>query len=116
MARSNYDLEFRNAVRGRMLTAARRFLAGESHLIEAARSLGQFHENLDIEPELRTAVALFFAIDSETHALPIGAVRAHWAPEALAREDRKIAEIESQWRTGATDAAKQLVDLLDRLP
>ncbi len=53
---------------------------------------------------------LFRAIASETDDLPVGEVRAYWAPEALAREDVRIRAAEAQWNDRVQSAAAQLVE------
>ncbi|MGH7190688.1 MAG: hypothetical protein ACREF0_16080 [Acetobacteraceae bacterium] len=56
----------------------------------------------------------FVAIDSETEALPIGAVRDIWHPSSAAREDQKIADVEGRFRSAAHAACRRILTLLER--
>lgn len=58
------------------------------------------------EPEF----LLFRAIASETDDLPVGDVRAHWAADALEREDVRIEAAEKFWREQALSAAEKLIE------
>lgn len=82
-------------------------LEGRLGVIETARALLPLAAwtKVDREPEFQ----LFSAIASESDALPIGAVRAYWSPEALVREDVRIREIESFWDDKARSAATVLI-------
>ncbi len=53
---------------------------------------------------------LFRAIASETDDLPVGDVRAHWAADALEREDVRIEAAEKLWREQALSAAEKLIE------
>ncbi|WP_454733619.1 MULTISPECIES: hypothetical protein [Cupriavidus] len=53
---------------------------------------------------------LFRAIASETDDLPVGEVRAYWAPDALEREDVRIQVAEKVWNERALAAAAKLVE------
>jgi hypothetical protein len=52
---------------------------------------------------------VFVAIDSETDALPLGAVREHWDQGALARLNPEIEEAEHWAFTVGADACKSLI-------
>ncbi|QOY95397.1 DUF2489 domain-containing protein [Massilia sp. UMI-21] len=52
---------------------------------------------------------IFVAIDSETDALPLGAVREHWDKRALARLELEIEEAEHWASTAGADACKSLI-------
>ncbi|HET9229281.1 MAG TPA: hypothetical protein VFR31_21560, partial [Thermoanaerobaculia bacterium] len=58
-------------------------------------------------PEDEDVIA-FVAIDSETDALPVGAERRNWAPEALERYAPKIAAAE-EWARAYGEAAAQRI-------
>ena len=55
----------------------------------------------------------FVAIDSETDALPIGAVREMWHPSTAALEDQKIADAEERFREAANEACRRVLELLE---
>jgi hypothetical protein len=94
-----------------MHAVARRFLAGEIGLIQAARDLSPFWDI--VEPELEPYLRVFVGINSETDALPVGDQRKHWAVEAIERQDEKIANEEQRWHKQATYAAMNLIQMLD---
>lgn len=75
---------------------AKDLLSGRLGVIETARAMSPLASwtRAENEPEFR----LFRAITSETNHLPVGEVRAHWAPYALAREDIHIQAAEDRWR------------------
>jgi hypothetical protein len=106
-----YNLEYRAEVQSQLLTAAKRFLAGKTNLIEAARELCPFQDVP--EPELSTHLRVFVAIDSETDALPVGDMLLWWHPDTVHEQYRKIAEAERLWKDAGLEAAKHLVHLLE---
>jgi hypothetical protein len=83
-------------------------LEGRLGVIETARAMLPLARwtKVDGEPDFQ----LFRAIASETDNLPVGAVRAYWAPEALAREDVHIRAAEMLWNDRARSAAARLVE------
>ena len=83
-------------------------LEGRLGLIETARAMLPLARwtKVDGEPEFQ----LFRAIASETDDLPVGEVRAYWAPEALEREDVRIRAAETIWNDRARSAAARLVE------
>jgi hypothetical protein len=97
--------------RFQILHAARQLIAGQLGVIAASRLLSHFRH--EAEPKVAEVLLTFVGIDSETDALPIGAVRENWSPEALKRKDREIAEAEQFYRETALNAAAELLRLLD---
>jgi hypothetical protein len=83
-------------------------LEGRLGVIEAARVMLPlaYWTKVQNEPEF----LLFRAIASETNDLPVGAVRAHWAADALECEDVRIDAAEKLWRERAFSAAETLVE------
>jgi hypothetical protein len=62
-----------------ILHAAKQLIAGQLGVIAASRLLSHFcHE---AEPKVAEVLLTFVGIDSETDALPIGAIRCNWSPE-----------------------------------
>ncbi len=100
------EKQWRNHCR-KIHARAKDLLDGRSGVIETARAMCPlaFWTKVDREPEFQ----LFRAISSETDHLPIGEVRTHWAPDALAREDVFIQAAEGLWKQQAITAAAQLV-------
>ena len=88
---------------------ARDILDGRIGIIEGAREIRRFcggHLGFDErDPDLNT----FVAIASETDDLPIGDVRQHWAPAALAQKDAEITRCEAIYREAAFKAASHLI-------
>jgi hypothetical protein len=64
-------------------------LAGQVPILEACHSLAALRWEVEVE-ERDPDFVTFAMISSEIDALPVGAVRAHWAPEALARVEPDI--------------------------
>ncbi|TAL92750.1 MAG: hypothetical protein EPN73_24145 [Paraburkholderia sp.] len=87
---------------------AKDLLEGRLGIVETARAIRllAIWTRVESEPEFQ----LFGAIDRETRYLPVGAVRAYWMPEALAREDVFIGAAENLWRDRAIAAAETLVE------
>ncbi|WP_090532850.1 hypothetical protein [Paraburkholderia sartisoli] len=87
---------------------AKDLLEGRLGIVETARAicLLAIWTRVESEPEFQ----LFSAIDRETCYLPVGAVRAYWMPEVLAREDVLIEAAENRWRDQAIAAAEALVE------
>ena len=83
------------------------FLEGRLGVIETARAMLPlaYWTKVEGEPEF----LLFRAVASETDDLPVGDVRAHWATDALEREDLRIAAAEEFWREEVFSAAARLV-------
>jgi hypothetical protein len=94
-----------------ILSLAKQFLAGQLGVIAASRKLSPLRH--EVEAELAEVLVVFTGIDSETDTLPIGDARQHWGPEALARKDTEIMEVEKFYRQSATEAAKRLLQLLE---
>ena len=82
-------------------------LEGRHGVIETARVMLPLARwtRVESEPEFQ----LFLAIASETDDLPVGAVRAYWAPSALEGEDVCIEAAEKLWGPQARSAAQSLV-------
>ena len=77
------------ATRAKPVEICSGILAGRIHLLEGSHALASLRWDVDVDerdPDFLT----FAAISSETDALPIGDVRTHWAPEALARLEPEI--------------------------
>ena len=75
----NPQLGLDGTVRFQILHAARQLIAGQLGVIAASRLLSHFRH--EAEPEVAEVLLTFVGIDSETDALPIGAIRCNWSPE-----------------------------------
>jgi len=101
------DLADRPNARRRIRQAAELLLANQMSLSLAARVL------IGLQPiaggEFDTDLVPFVAIEYETRFLPIGPVRAEWAPEVLSSIDQEILRIESTHRAGALEACRNML-------
>lgn len=64
-------------------------LAGTIPLLEGCHSLASLQSKVGVD-ERDTDFSIFAMISSEMDALPIGEIRAHWAPETLAALESRI--------------------------
>jgi hypothetical protein len=89
--------------------AARAMLSGALSFIEGARlicSLRWRAELADFDPD----ILAFIGIDSETDTLPIGNVREHWVPEALAKLQPEIDSAENWAQEVCRAECQRLID------
>jgi hypothetical protein len=93
----------------RVVETASAILRGELGVIQGARLLcslqarvSSVHHDPDFLP--------FIVIDTETDHLPVGDVRQHWAPDALARKDIEIHATEDFYRATAFTGCQRLID------
>jgi hypothetical protein len=106
-ALTDQDIQSRKYL-AKALRVARTVLAGELSVLESARQLAQLLARGGLEhsdPDFVT----FYAIESETEELPIGAVRRLWAEEALADKDKEIARAEALYRDIALQSCRNLI-------
>jgi C4-dicarboxylate-specific signal transduction histidine kinase len=82
------------------------FIEGRTDMFAAASEIRRlaFWARLQGDPDVRTIEGLL----SEATHLPTGREREYWAPEALAREDKEIGEIERRWNERIKQAARNL--------
>lgn len=91
------------SVRGRIAATAASMLDGTLPFLEGARALVALRREAEVRDDDPDFLA-FVAADSETDALPIGAVRKLWADEALERLEPQI-QAATQWATNYASAA-----------
>ncbi len=77
------------------------FLEGARQICSAARSLG-----LEKDPDINA----FILIDSETDALPLGELRRHWLPEALAKLEPELRQAETWARSVGSKACESIIN------
>jgi hypothetical protein len=98
----------------RLRQTAEQLLRDEIGVIAASRAMSCFQGEVAVVwPELGKVLMTFTAIDSETDALPIGAVREVWHPSTAALEDQKIADAEERFHSTAHEACLRILALLD---
>ena len=76
-------------------------IAGCHRVVDLLREIGA--DTLDDE------FATFVSVSSETDTLPIGAVRAHWAPAALVVQDEEIDRAEALYRESVNLACQRVI-------
>ncbi|MGO4549555.1 hypothetical protein AB4059_00405 [Lysobacter sp. 2RAF19] len=81
--------EYVLAARRRAAEIAAGILSGDVAVLEGSRLLDLIRWELEVD-ERDPDFDVFTAIASETDALPIGPVRQHWSPEALAKLESEI--------------------------
>jgi hypothetical protein len=108
------NLEYRAAIDNRLRLSAEQLLRGEIGVIVASRAISPLQRGVaPAWPELGEVLMVFVAIDSETDALPIGAVREMWHPSTAALQDQKVADAEELFRSAAHEACRRILALLD---
>ncbi len=90
-----------------------RIVDGKIGILTASRQLAVLHHEI-VGDRLDNDWRVFVGIDSETHHLPIGEERKHWAPSALAEKDIEIKRMEDFWRVHAVEAARNLMRRYER--
>lgn len=94
--------------RQRVIETASAILRGELGVIEGSRILCSLRlraSSIDHDPDFLP----FVAIDSETDHLPLGDVRQHWAPAALASLDQELQAAEAFHRDRAFAGCERLL-------
>jgi hypothetical protein len=101
--------EYVQSVRRQVIEVCSGMLSGAIPLLEGCHSLASLR--WEVEVDERDADFFSFAmISSEIDALPIGKVRAHWAPEALAELEPQI-QSAMEWATPqALPACRSMVE------
>lgn len=83
-------------------------LDGRLSFLIGSRRLAALRHETDTAAD-DTDFMVFVAIDSETDALPLGAVREHWDQSALARLEPEIKKAEYWASTVGADACRSLI-------
>jgi len=95
--------------RSEIAEAAHGMLCGTLSFIEGARLICELRwiaKLDDFDPDILPFVGIY----SETDALPIGDVRQHWAPEALAKLQPEIDRLEKWAQDFARVSCCRLID------
>ena len=85
---------------------AQRIIAGEVGVIDGSRQMLKFRFWLHAGED--EDFLTFVGVDSESHHLLIGDVRAHWQPDALKKKDEEIAALEEFYRKHVVEAAARI--------
>jgi hypothetical protein len=94
-------------LRRRVVETATAILEGRLCVTEGARVLGELA--FDLLAQRDDSFVVFFGVDSETDAFPLGDVRAHWNPSALVREDASRQLYEESVRPRVNLACSELI-------
>jgi hypothetical protein len=86
-------------------------LNGQLSFLIGSRRLAALRHEIDTAGD-DADFMVFIAIDSETDALPLGAVREHWDQDALARLEPEIEEAERWAASAGADACGSLISRL----
>lgn len=100
--------EYARSVRRQVVSTAQAMLDGQLSFLIGSRRLAALRHETDTAAD-DADFMVFVAIDSETDALPLGAVREHWDQDALARLEPEIEEAEYWASTAGADACRSLI-------
>lgn len=100
--------EYARSVRLQVVSTAQAMLDGQLSFLIGSRRLAALRHETDAAAD-DADFMVFVAIDSETDALPLGAVREHWDQDALARLEPEIEEAEQLAATAGADACRSLI-------
>ena len=100
--------EYARSVRRQVVSTAQAMLDGQLSFLIGSRRLAALRHEIDAAAD-DADFLVFVAIDSETDALPLGVVRAHWDQGALTRLEPEIEEAERWAFNVGGDACKSLV-------
>lgn len=100
--------EYVRSVRQKIVSTAQAMLDGQLSFLIGSRRLAALRHETDMAAD-DADFTVFVAIDSETDALPLGAVREHWDQDALARLEHEIEEAEHWASTAGADACRSLI-------
>lgn len=100
--------EYARSVRRQVISTAQAILDGQLSFLIGSRRLAALRHETDAAADDKD-FTVFIAIDSETDALPLGAVREHWDQGALARLEPEIKEAEHWASTAGVDACRSLI-------
>jgi hypothetical protein len=100
--------EFARSVRQQIISTAQAMLDGKLSFLLGSRRLAALRHETDATP-YDEGFLVFVAIDSQTDALPLGAVHEHWDQSALARLEPEIKEAEQWAATVGANACRSLI-------
>ena len=100
--------EYVLSVRHEAAKIAAGILSGEVPVLEGCHSLATLRWEIEVDERDPDFLA-FATISSEIDALPVGTVRTHWSPEALARLEPEIQSAIAWATRQALPACKSVV-------
>lgn len=99
--------EYVQSTRRQVVETAQAMLDGQLDFLAGSRRLAALRHEVDVAGS-DADFLVFVGIDSETDALPLGEVRRHWSPEALAKLESEIQNAE-EWAARVGRSACQLL-------
>lgn len=100
--------EYARSVRRQVVLTAQAMLDGQLSFLIGSRRLAALRHEIDMAAN-DADFLVFVAIDSETDALPLGAVREHWNQGALARLEPEVEAAEHWASSVGGDACRSLI-------
>ena len=100
--------EYVESTRRKVVETAQAMLDGQLGFLVGSRRLAALRHEVDVAGS-DADFLIFVGIDSETDALPLGEVRQHWSPEALAKLEAEIQNAENWATEVGRDACKSLI-------
>ena len=88
---------------------AKAILDGSVSLVSGSREIARLASGYQGRPNFSELFVPFCIFDERTFDLPVGRVREHWAPEALAQKDARLADVENDMREELLDACRGLI-------
>ena len=110
--------EYSAFIRGKIVAICEAMLKEEIGVIAGSRRLHRLgFEFCEVEDEELVQhdkdFLTFIAVDSETNHLPVDWERQNWSVEALARNDKEIAEAEALYQDDGFAACRKLIERFD---
>jgi hypothetical protein len=92
----------------RLRALCQRIIDGEESVIEGSRKMVTYR--FWMKEEGNIGWSIFTGVSSESDHLPLGAVRRHWAADALKQKDERIMKLENFYRENVIEAARRIRD------
>ncbi|WP_175774921.1 hypothetical protein [Burkholderia ambifaria] len=108
MTQYNTQEEFAQSIRRQVVSTSQAMLDGQLSFLIGSRQLAGLRHEVDAAAD-DIDFLVFVAIDSETDALPLGAVRQQWDQNALAKLEPEIKEVEL-WVSAVSNQCMQVID------
>jgi hypothetical protein len=100
--------EYVESTQRKVVETARAMLNGQLSFLVGSRRLAALRHEVDVAGS-DADFLIFVGIDSETDAFPLGEVRRHWSPEALAKLEPEIQNAENWAAEVGRDACESLI-------
>ena len=108
-----WRVEHEKSARAKAVSVAKQVLDGQLSPMLGAMELRRLRPSLNV-PSMDSDFDLFSAIGSEGRSLPIGPIREHWAPDALAAKAGEIRNFERWSREVGTASFRNVISRFGR--